>query len=287
MAGFLASFLAGLRTRYQPAPPPSAEDIRIDAICTGLLRDGMPEFVANADPLWRACLLDEVRFWYKHISTAQSWYVQFIDDIRNNRPGTLFHTFEYANLLEHISDSEIRVLDLGCGPLLTLGRNWPGRQLKITRYDALGSVYEKLLTSLSLDATPLKSITGQAERVAEQFAPNSFHFAFSRNALDHCYDPMKVIAGRYQILTDGGVILLRHFENEGLYGQYHGLHKWNFSMRADRPILWNQHRKIDIAEHLPKTASVAARRYQGEETPNPRIWIDVTIRRPLLHPNHP
>ncbi len=284
MAGLLTSFLARFRKRYEPAPPPSPEDIRIESICWNLLSDCLPQISAGSptaeDAQWRSCLLDEVRFWYKHISTAQSWYVQFIDDIRNNRPGTLFHTFEYANLLEHIPDSEIRILDLGCGPLLTLGRNWPGRQLKITRYDALACVYEKLLTKLELDAEPLKSTTGQAERVAEQFPSNSFHFAFSRNALDHCYDPMKVIQGMYQVLTDGGVILLRHYENEGEYGQYHGLHKWNFSIRANRPILWSQRRKIDIIDHLPQTASITARRYQGDESPTPRTWIDITIRRP-------
>ena len=283
MAGIFASFLNRLRTRYEPAPPPSPEEFRLEAICTALLNDSLPQLSLDnsADAQWRSCLLDEIRFWYQHISGARDWYARFIDDIKTNRPGSLFYNFEYANLLEHFADSEIHVLDLGCGPLLTLGRNWPGRQLKFTRYDALGCVYEKLLTKLNLDAEPLRSITGQAERAAEQFGPNSFHFAFSRNALDHCYDPMKVIQGMYQVLTDGGVILLRHFENEAVYGQYHGLHKWNFSIRDDRPILWSQRRMIDIADHLPKTASVTARRYQGDEQPNPRTWIDVTIRRPI------
>src|SRR5580658_2686965 len=134
MAGILASFLARLRTRYEPAPPPSAEELRLESICTTLLTDSLPQLSRGgspdaADAQWRACLLDEIRFWYNHISGARNWYAQFIDDIKTNRPGSLFYTFEYANLLEHIADTEIRVLDLGCGPLLTLGRNWPGRQL--------------------------------------------------------------------------------------------------------------------------------------------------------------
>jgi hypothetical protein len=147
----------------------------------------------------------------------------------------------------------------------------------MTRYDALACVYARLLKELNLDPEPLKAITGEAEEVDCAFPKDHFHFAFSRNALDHSYDPIKAIRGMLEVVRPGGAVLLRHYENEAVYGGYSGLHKWNFSLERERPILWNKSTKLFISEHLPAGARITGRKFEGNEEPTPRKWIEVTI----------
>lgn len=65
-----------------------------------------------------------------------------------------------------------------------------------------------------------------------------FDFIYSRNALDHAYDPFKAISNMVNLLqaSTKSCILLEMQHNEGKFQNYTGLHQWNFDLTEDGDV---------------------------------------------------
>ena len=179
--------------------------------------------------------------------------------------------------------STVRILDVGAGPLTWLGKVWEGHSVEITATDALSEHYNSLLAEVGL--IPLvRTIKADAERLTEVVSAGYFDLAHSRNALDHCYDPLEAIRQMAQAVKPGGKVLLQHVPNEGETQDYHGLHQWNFCAREGQFLIWNNRGHINVGRRLADLVEVV-RVEQIEQieledlTGGKRPWLVVVLRR--------
>eukprot|EP00927_Polykrikos_kofoidii_P054774 TRINITY_DN49145_c0_g1_i1.p1 TRINITY_DN49145_c0_g1~~TRINITY_DN49145_c0_g1_i1.p1 ORF type:complete len:408 (+),score=43.24 TRINITY_DN49145_c0_g1_i1:192-1415(+) len=147
----------------------------------------------------------------------------------------------------------IRVLDIGSGPVSTLGYSWLGvADIDLVPTDPLSCVYEKVLEDLRVHP-PTSGIPRpiEAERLQEAFGEGAFDAVHCSNAMDHSYDPMRGLMEALRVLRSRGPFLLRHWRNSGHQENYTGLHKWNFDVRGRRLVLWRStFEPIDVEEQL-------------------------------------
>lgn len=168
-----------------------------------------------------------------------------------------------AKRLEELPGPRVKILDVGAGPLTTVGRTHPGKELEITPLDPLAGDYDRILSAAGV-TPPVRTRPGVGEELLEVFGPGSFDIAYSANALDHSYDPLLVIGNMVDVVRPGGFVLLRHRRNEAETKDYLGLHQWNFDVQAGRFVIWNRQASHDVAEALAGKAEVSAEEEGGE-----------------------
>jgi SAM-dependent methyltransferase len=168
-----------------------------------------------------------------------------------------------ADRLDEITETEVTILDVGAGPLTTVGRTYPAKELRITAIDPLAADYARILADAGI-SPPVPTLPGEGERLLEIFAPGEFDIAYAANALDHSYDPLLAIRNMVEVVKPGGYVLLRHRRNEAEAKSYLGLHQWNFDVRDGRWIVWNSEIVHDMAGALSGSAEVRAS-IEGEE----------------------
>ena len=128
------------------------------------------------------------------------------------------------------------MLDVGSGPATVLGGVLNGKPIDITAVDPLANQYMELYGTHAI--TPLvKPIFGEGENLS-QVVNGKFDFVYSRNALDHSYDPMKAIQGMIDVCADDGVVFFENVVNEGYNENYKGLHQWNFMHASGDLVIW-------------------------------------------------
>ena len=162
-----------------------------------------------------------------------------------------------AELVVATHEQELSILDVGAGPLTTVGRTYGSKRLTIVAIDPLAEEYDRILESSGV-VPPVRTRPGEGERLLELFPAGSFDIAYSANALDHSYDPLLVIRNMVNVVKPGGYVLLRHRRNEAEAKDYLGLHQWNFDIQDGRFVVWNREGAHDIAHALGSIAEVTA-----------------------------
>lgn len=165
--------------------------------------------------------------------------------------------------VDEIEREEISILDVGSGPLTSLGKTYPGRKLEITAADALADEYRTALNKAKLEPlVPPVAVAG--EDVLAHFGPEAFDIAFMANALDHTADPLLVIDNLIGVTKRDGRIVLRHMKNEGERNSYFGIHLWNIECRDGRLVIWNRETTNDVTSILADKCEVECW-IEGEE----------------------
>ena len=82
---------------------------------------------------------------------------------------------------DQAADGTIRILDVGCGPLTTLGKVWEGHSIEITAVDPLAKGYEAIMKS-SDSYRPCRWSRGPAKTPASLFPPDWFDYVHCENA---------------------------------------------------------------------------------------------------------
>jgi SAM-dependent methyltransferase len=203
----------------------------------GSWAEGLPE----ESNFWRFALTNPSRYW-----SAEAFRFR----MDSNAPLQPELCALFAN---HVGT--FRILDVGAGPLTSLGKRWLGHDVEITPIDPLAPEYDALLADLNLVA-PVRTKAGTAEKLDEAFAPNQFDLAYASNALDHAHDPVASIAQMLRVVKPGGCVYLWHFANEGLTESYAGLHQWDFDVRDGDFLISNGRRKCSLQERFGSEAVV-------------------------------
>jgi SAM-dependent methyltransferase len=174
-------------------------------------------------------------------------------------PNAILAEAQISSRLSSCSSHIVRIIDVGAGPLTTLGKRIPGKRLELHATDALGHYYARLTRSMGIrPLVPTRRCHG--EDLDLVFPANYFDFAYARNALDHCHDTPRVISNMLWIVKPGGWVILRHRENEAVWANYRGLHQWNFEERGGETYLWNRLCRINLGERFNRVAHISTER---------------------------
>jgi SAM-dependent methyltransferase len=167
-----------------------------------------------------------------------------------------------------------RILDIGAGPLTTVGKVCDGRKIELLAIDPLASVYDMLLEKNGI-TPPVRTKYGEAEQIAEMYADGSFDLVHAANSLDHAHDPVAAIKAAARVVRPGGHVFLEHILNEGDREGYGGLHQWNFGVEDDSfTIASSSGQKTNMAKEFAGIANVTHSLY---EIGDPRTGGTLTI----------
>jgi len=212
---------------------------------------------------WRTRKSSEVDFWAAWLVGAPGTEEWTSDRESRLAPDTQIRDPLVRAELERNPAEEVSILDVGAGPVTSLGFRYPGKMLTIVPVAPLADEYERLLRDAGLDP-PVRTIRVAGEALVEYFGSRSFDIAYAVNSLDHSADPFTIISNMVAVVRAGGTVLLRHKRNEGESARYEGLHQWNFDVADDSLLLWNNAVVVDVGSALEGRALTTASISEGE-----------------------
>lgn len=206
---------------------------------------------------WRARKRSEVDFWAAWLVGAPGTEQWASDRESRLDPNTEIRDPLVRAELERIPTDEVTILDVGAGPVTSLGFRYPGKTLTIVPVDPLADEYERVLREADLDP-PIRTISVAGEALLKHFGPRRFDIAYASNALDHSADPFTIISNMVAVVRTGGIVLLRHKRNEGEQARYGGLHQWNFDVVDDNLLVWDNAVEVNVGSALEGRAETNA-----------------------------
>lgn len=106
---------------------------------------------------------------------------------------------------------EVKIADLGSGPVCTLGNIWSGVDITIHASDLRQGAYTKLLEKENCKLiTPIEYQDMENLTYPDEF----FDVVHCVNALDHTKDARKALSEMKRVCKKGGYIYLRHAHNQ-------------------------------------------------------------------------
>lgn len=120
----------------------------------------------------------------------------------------------------------VHILDVGAGPVTTLGYRWLNREVVIVPTDPLANEYNDLLFEMNYNP-PVRTMRCGGEELASMFVNTQFDLCYARNSLDHSENPVEIIEQMLDVVTPGGVVYLLHCDREADRQNGQGLHRWN------------------------------------------------------------
>lgn len=179
---------------------------------------------------WFACrergLRAETAFWDKWLRTkGDQWGADYQARIS---PDTYVGEW-HGRILDGMLGDEIRVLDVGAGPITSFGYRHKEKKIQIVPVDPLAHHYEVLTEKYGV-VPPIKTLNCLGEKLHTCFRNDEFDLVNARNSLDHTVDPVQCVWSMYAVCRVNGYITLIHAENEGQNNKYFGLHQWDFKV---------------------------------------------------------
>jgi SAM-dependent methyltransferase len=221
--------------------------------------------IEDSHKLWSSRLHTEVLFWERWIKTGGlNWPGDF--QWRTN-PNSQLQP-ELAALLQ---SPTAKIIDVGAGPLTSVGKEWKGHKLEVTAVDPLAEEFSSLLLKYNVVA-PVQTVKAEAEALSDFFLEDSFDLAMARNCLDHSYDPFLAIRQMLLVTKAGGTVYLKHLVDEGAREGYGGLHQWDFAEQAgDFVISAPARAPVNVSQELGGVSDISVSSSGG--------WITVVMRK--------
>lgn len=196
---------------------------------------------------WFSGVNYEVGFWQKWLTEKGG---PWPDDFRNRvDPDRPFDSV-VEDAIRDVGSRTIEILDVGSGPITSLGYVSKKFDVRITAVDPLADAYSVLLKEAGV-TPPVKTQQCFGEKLLEYFGDHRFDVCHSSNALDHSMEPRAILLGMAQLLRPGGLFFVRVHPNEGENARYTGLHNWNFDKdENDNFVLWRGSEKHKINVEL-------------------------------------
>lgn len=219
------------------------------------------------EEVWKNDLESEVSFWENWLRTqGADWKEEY--KMRLDPDSKLQEIF-LSYLDRKVAKN--RILDVGAGPLTAVNKRCDLLELEICAVDALADEFDDLLKRYSIQPI-VRTQKCDGEKLSETFAENIFEITYSRNALDHSYNPLKCIKEMIKVTRKDRYIILQVFEREGSHQEWNGLHKWDFFIRkkyflgkAHFYLQGKKRKKIDLTNSLESLAQVVYLNKMGRE----------------------
>ena len=215
---------------------------------------------------WTRRAPDETRYWagVLHSPEARTCFLDRLDPQREITGPAL------RRAVDETMAHEIRILDVGAGPLTAVGTSYPGKRISVVPIDPLADAYVSILRDAGLDP-PVLPVPCSGDEIVKKFGAATFDVAFALNALDHSADPLRVLDNMLTAITPGGRVALSHMHNEGERNGYFGIHFWNIDSRDGRFVIWNRRVTHDVTARL-------ADRFETECWAVGDDWVHCLIR---------
>jgi SAM-dependent methyltransferase len=225
----------------------------------------------NTKSVWDDKLHTEIAYWRSIISGSNP-RTEWVELFRKRAGG------QYpwpTNLTEFLnSDGVTRILDVGSGPHTTIGPVGVPSEVEIIAVDPLAEEYNELLDEYNI-VPSTRTQYGCAETLTDH-VEGRFDIVYSRNALDHSYEPLAALLSMIDCLNARGSLYLEGSVNEGVNQNYHGLHQWNFMPLSDGDfVIWNKEYAHSVQSTLGDGFLVDARREMS--------WYKIKIRRNISY----
>ena len=150
------------------------------------------------------------------------------------------------------SKDAVRVLDIGCGPITTLGCYSPDIDMQLEAVDIRADAYNDLLDEFGFQI-PVRPIQGAAEDLVRLFGSESFDLVHCRNSLDHTANAMASLRAMVDVTKPGGFVYIEVYEREGRANKYGGIHQWDIYISDDGILTLGGK---SMAPHVPLLACV-------------------------------
>ncbi len=201
--------------------------------------------LAPCSVLWRRGLPGEVAFWDNVIRTdgadwPEDYHHRFTSGAQINEPLII-------ERLPQLSSPRVSILDVGAGPASSLGSALAGRKLELVAVDPLADEYNRLLARHGVEP-PVRVLPCRGEDILARFGAARFDVVYARNSIDHCADPARVVRNMLLLARPGGLVILRHWRNEGLKADYEELHQWNIDLADGDLLIWNARHRHTLAQ---------------------------------------
>ena len=208
--------------------------------------EGMIAVPISADK-WFEGVNFEVGFWQNCLRTGGA---QWPDEYRSRLDPRRPFDSKVEQAIRHTGSRGIDILDVGAGPITSLGYVSRKFDIKITATDPLADAYTVLLDEAGV-TPPVKTGKYFGENLLQDFGGRRFHVCHSSNALDHSLDPRTILVAMARLLAPQGLLYVRVYRNEGESTRYSGMHNWNFDRDENNNfILWRAGEKYRINEEL-------------------------------------
>jgi SAM-dependent methyltransferase len=204
-------------------------------------------------PMWRVrplALLSELMFWDRWLAQRGSG-ASMAEMLREDRPAPE----ALWQFIERAPGDPVRILEVGAGPIGSIGDRHPSRRLEVTPTDVLANQYNRILRRRGIKPK-IPTRYADAERLCGQFGAESFDLVYAANCIDHTDDALRAIQEMLSVVRPGGYVVMDHFQDEGAHQDYAGLHKWNLRAEAGKLVLWNRDRRHDLSEILAGSCDV-------------------------------
>lgn len=197
-----------------------------------LQRDRLP-YPGNAREIWDSRLDAEVHYWRRQIrmQDSEEWRADYAKRLDPKAP-------LQEIIARHVDPSlgVNKILDVGSGPLTSINRNCSFCEIAVTAVDPLADFFNQVLDKRGI-TPPVRPELGWGERLSEQFGEDRFDITYSRNAIDHSYDPIKCLEEMIRVTKKGRYVILEVNERSGTLERWTGLHQWDFFVARAPPWL--------------------------------------------------
>lgn len=173
---------------------------------------------------WKDEIAGEVSFWDNYLKTGGD---RWKEDFKTRRDPEAVLQDIFLNYLDK-TQTKNKILDVGAGPLTIVNKKCSFTGIEICPVDPLADEYDKILEKYAVKPI-VRTQKCDGENLTEKFKENTFDIVYSRNAIDHSYDPLKCFEEMIKVTRKGQFIILQLSEREGEKENWRGLHKWNFS----------------------------------------------------------
>lgn len=245
-------------------------------------RFGATVWRTRTDPVGgrRRALGEEVAYWRDWVATGGG---KWAEDYKSRFDATaVIGDPALRAILEALNDEEIAIVDVGAGPVSTVGYRFPGKKIRLVPVDPLADEYDRMLAKAGV-VPPVKVARAHGERLVEELGPATFDIAYARNAIDHAVDPLPIVQNMFAVVRPGGHVVLRHVRNEPVRQAYVQLHQWNFDRRDDQFIAWRPEAERNISEAFAGHAVVRCS-IEPASDDDDFEWVVCVIRKNLEQP---
>jgi SAM-dependent methyltransferase len=197
---------------------------------------------------WFLGVYSEVEFWRVWMRTRGAFWRS--EHARRLDQNAILDTQAASLLPANVPASQLKILDVGSGPLSGLGVIHNGQHVSILAVDPLANAYQRMYQDFGI--TPVIPVTlAFAEDLTSFFAKDEFDLVVCQNALDHTHDPWRALRQMIEVSKPGGFVLLRHSRNEAENERYSGLHQWNLDTSSVGDfVIWNKDASLNVTHLL-------------------------------------